>query len=673
MKAIQKTSAENFGGWSILRTSKDLYQEVFSELYRKRDLVFYVPRAQQRWVVENAPWRRFKKMVPKVSGPDIRTDLWEWEDGWREIRYQIQVDVADVKDAISQGLLEEPGPPLLILEFEFNAFPNTTDHRMTPGSTVSKPGSLYLSPPISSPSLMSPPPRHEAGDYLSLHASLGGKKKHHTRAPVVSKISPFVVSSRALEQASVAEGHRSLVDSQWQPRDSERPPSVPPAEDNESPAILSLRRLSQAASNKVMNVPSNANEPPNPLHKAVESLFRASNAGSSIRKSSIGDSATPKFGLRRRSTAFRDGDRRRPSKTETEAAMAGLEIPATITLRKATGLFQLAPTPKEPTHDLAGESAITREESPTTCTLVGFGSRPLDEPQQVSERQDAINIRKLSTISTKEYDLLTSTPTSRVPGISSSRRQSLAETAVTVTNIFPSPAVLASPTRTASLASDPDRRFSVVQINSRKSVHQVIWREDDTSSSSATSSDPISPTGSFSNKIPETVENSPLQRSVVSSKDGTGNSSPQNSNERTPTSNVLSEREIDAPVHEMRPRPEGQMLQWSWGATAGMLDDAANSVAKTSGTLFETDPAVPQLLIPDDDGCNPPSVASAGNVRRGSFAVDTSSLASIGPGREIGSRRSISVHPLSLPRFGEDGAFNYQKTGHANLRPSRVD
>ncbi|KAL8701100.1 MAG: hypothetical protein Q9201_005091 [Fulgogasparrea decipioides] len=552
----------------------------------------------------------------------------------------------------------------------------------TPRTTVSSPGSLYLSPPISSPSLMSPPPRHQAEDYLSLNASLSGKKKHHIRAPVVSKVSPLVVSSCALEQASAAEGHRSLVDSQRQPKDNERSPSVPPAHSIKSPGLLSLRQSSEAAIDKVMNIPSNANEPPNPLLKAVESLYTASNANSSTRKRSITDSANPKFGLRRRSTAFRDGYRRRPSKTETKAATPGLEIPATITLRKATGLFQLGATPKEPTHHLAGESGNMREESPTTCTLVGFGSRPLGEPEQVGERQDAINTRKLSTVPTKGYDLLTSTSMSRVAGVSSSRRQSLAETAVTVTNIFPSPAVLASPARRASLASDSDRRFSVVQIKSRKSVHQVIWREDDTSSSSATSSDPISPTGSFSSRIPEIVENSPLQRSVASSKVGTGNSSPQNSNERTPSSNALSAREVDAPV---RPRPEGQMLQWSWGANAGMLDDPANSVAKTFGVTrdsqdrrqrkasLEADPTVPQLLIPDDDGCNSLSVASGGNARRGSFAVDPSSLASIGSGREIGSRRSISVHPLSLPRFGEDGAFSYQKTGHAHRRPSRID
>lgn len=529
---------------------------------------------------------------------------------------------------------------------------------------------------------MSPPPRHEAEDYLSLHASHSGKKKHHTRAPV----SPLAVSDRIV-QASMAKGYQGTPDSQQRFRDGIRPPIVLPAENSESPAVSSLRRLSEATKGKPVDRTSlNVDEAPQPVFAVLESFFTASNTNSSTRKNSVGDPTIPAHGLRRRSTAFRDGDRRRPSKSATKPTVPGLGIPATITLRKATGLFSFDAGPKASMQSAVGESAAKIEDtlsSPTTCTLAGFGPHLLDNPDQTLNPQIGAQSRKPSSVSTKGLELLRYVSASEMP---SNRRQSLAETAVTIANIFPSPAILASPIKSAPPSNEIQRRLSVVQIQSRKSLHQVIWREDDASSGSGTSSDPVSPTGSLSIKIPESIESSPAQRSIASSKAGTRRNSTLSCvmKQNTPL-DALSKGDSSIAVHAAVSHPEAQMIHWSWGATVDTPDGNTGNIdimKGLGGTYITQGPrleekclgtasALPQLCVPDEEEDTPISEGS-GFVRRASFAIDPSSLASIGPGRELGSRRSISVQPISISRLGEDVAINAQRGSNAGRRFSRV-
>ncbi|KAL8692334.1 MAG: hypothetical protein Q9218_002627 [Villophora microphyllina] len=544
---------------------------------------------------------------------------------------------------------------------------NSLNPFQSPRSNVSSPGSLYLSPPISSPTLMSPPPRQEGEDYLSLHNSHSGKSRHHSRTPGTSKLSSLVTDSR-LAQISAAEGPKNLSTGTRHAGDSDRPPTVPSVESSESPAVVSLRRLSQAPGDNAVIAASTIDDAPKSLLKTVESLFTTKDAVPSSWKNSEGDTSAPKVGLRRRSTAFRDGNRRRPSKAETKATLPGLGVPATITLRKATGLFPAKAAVQAIGAEEDSDAKDRRSSLSTTCTLIGFGSRQLDLSEHIIGEENEFKQRRPSIYSTKGHDLLAYIST--VIGTMDSRRQSLAETAVTVANIFPSAAILASPAKSSPSTTESERRFSVIQIKSRKSVHQVIWREDDTSSSSATSDDPISPTDSYSSKDQETAEDGPLRNSEATAKNGTRRSSSLATPEGPSLPlNMLAHGDITTPFQPVLPARDDQMFGWSWGAFTNSPGDYSNnkdfpkafasSAEKKGGMLAGatsgTASAVPQLLVPDDEDLPLNLTNQALHFsRRASFAVDPSGFMTVGAGRELGSRRSISVHPSLLVSMGEE-------------------
>ncbi|KAI4197418.1 MAG: hypothetical protein LQ350_005911 [Teloschistes chrysophthalmus] len=545
-------------------------------------------------------------------------------------------------------------------------------------SSVSSPGSLYLSPPISSPSLMSPPPWQEGEDYLSLHGSHSGRKKHHGRTPGASRSSALVDDGPSRQKPT----------SQGQFRGHDWLPTVPTVASKESPAVLSLTRLSQDASDNVPNVASTSENVSKSLLKAVESIFTAKDAIPSSRKSSDGDFSPLKVGLRRTSTAIQDGDRRRSSKSETKKALLGLGVPATIILRKATGMFPATAVPKDITTEDPSDARESRASVPPTCTLIGFGSRPVDGPERVLGEENEQKQRRFSMFSMKGHDLLASTSNSNTTGGLDSRRQSLAETAITVANMFPSAAILTSPAKSSPVTTESERRLSVVQIKSRKSVHQVIWREDDTSSSSATSLDPISPTDSLSTKDVQKVGDTPPQNSVTTSDMGTklGLAVP-NCEEQGLPPDVLTQDDPPAPIPIVLPRRGDQMFGWSWvtntqtsdnhsideGTVKGFPDIGENEGINHVWAASGMGSAVPQLFVPDDEDHDPTHTNQAPFVsRRASFAIDPSSLMTTGTGRELGSRRSISVHPSLLASMGEEDDLGQDHSGALSRRLSRV-
>ncbi|KAL8867970.1 MAG: hypothetical protein Q9174_005309 [Haloplaca sp. 1 TL-2023] len=487
-----------------------------------------------------------------------------------------------------------------------------------PRSNVSSPGSLYLSPPISSPSLMSPPPRQEAEDYLSLDTSHGGKKKHQSRMPG----SPLAVGGQKNPQVPTGKAPQTIPVSQRHIGAAAWPPITLPNENTESPAVTSLRRMSEATKDKSANrkpgEPSVLNEMTQALPQVLESTFSTKNADTPSRKASVqGDSIPPIQGLRRRSTALRDGNRRRPSKDVAKPTLLGLELPSTIILRKATGLFQPAADPMQPaqaTTRTAEELAGKPDDSsslPMTCTLVGFGSQPRDpmDPTPLLQQEDPL--RDSSVVSSKALELSSSKSDSRDFAIPDHRRQSLAETAVTKTNIFPAPAILASPVKSAPSTNERERRISVVQIQSRKSVHQIIWREDETSSSSGTSSDHVSPTSSLSIKKTESPHDNSGDDSIVD-KAGVAPDLvlPPAEEQNLPP----DEFPVEGPAsftHTAFKFPENRMVRWTWGGNDDSDDktsdmDAVKAPGASDGSqasyLDPTSGAVPsppQLFVPE--------------------------------------------------------------------------
>ncbi|KAL8913949.1 MAG: hypothetical protein Q9171_001334 [Xanthocarpia ochracea] len=619
--------------------------------------------------------------------------------------------------SLTKSASAESGPPRLLSARRQAPTPslsfNSLNVFQAPRSNVSSPGSLYLSPPLSTPSFMSPPPRLEAEDYLS---SLAGRKKHSSRPGALAKSSPLVgprqplhlpnalrSDERTLSHDPVSDSKVGIVasapnvkavlydvdnetqrlrqppypcpiptDSQKPPKETERSSMCHTQEINESPAVISLRRLSEFGEDSRARISSEISKTSQLIQSDEDQI-----------------TTNPKHGLRKRSTASQD--QRRLGKIELSTAFLGLDIPTTITLRKATGLFQIGPglDPGTDAHILADQSHHTKEgstSSPTTCMLVGFDSRSLSSTDQITNRENDEYPHKPSGDKANDSGLPVLHSLLNLPMSSDSRRQSLAETAVTVSNSFPSPAILASPLDYSSSVNEVERRFSVVHIKSRKSLHQVIWREDDTSSSSETSSKSVSPTRPASIKQQEASENSSMDKSPASSKTNVRQtSSPALSEHRAFTPDALLTAEKLIPFKAAEVQPQGQMLQWSWGVADDVLYDPmdCSKAAKSShGTPKQHDQseasapgtmvsAIPRLSIPIDVEA-PDSRLSPGIPRRGSFVVDTTSLASITSEREAGSRRSISITPFMLSKLGVGGPPDDHDGGHASRRFSKV-
>ncbi|KAL8995608.1 MAG: hypothetical protein Q9169_004682 [Polycauliona sp. 2 TL-2023] len=566
----------------------------------------------------------------------------------------------------------------------FNSL-NSLNPFQAPPSNVSSPGSLYLSPPISTPSFMSPPPRAESEDYLNSHA---GKKKQSGRLGTMPKGSPLALRGPELHQSAPPDSTErsplfntvnedkvhTISDSQsikptfsdapdqthqqrWLSSsfassiDTRKPLGAPERPPSESPAFLSLKRMSESGGVTIGNASTQPVEDPQSSSSVLGSLLKKGHMDLWDSKQSD-DEQTAKslwLGLRRRSTAPRDRDKRPSRKNETSAAVLGLEIPATITLRKATGLFHIGPDPVRSGPASADPNSEGSTTSSTACTLVDFGARTLGNEDHDHEQERSTHTAIGSGISGSNLS-----PTSLMT--SDGRRQSEAETAVTVSNSFPSPAIIANSNSGPSSVGEAQSRFSVVHIKSRKTFHQIIWREDDTSSSSETSSKSSSMTRPASIRLPESSENSPERDSPTSSKPLTRhNSSPTHSK---PGALMPVEPYTIAKLTTIQPvetTPKSQTLQWSWAvaedAPYDPLDSSEAARSITCNTRnpdeaeddapFGTMAVIPRLSIPDDEASPTPGL-SLGISRRGSFAVDPTSLASITQEREAGNRRSIN-------------------------------
>ncbi|KAL8837177.1 MAG: hypothetical protein Q9170_002639 [Blastenia crenularia] len=560
---------------------------------------------------------------------------------------------------------------------------------------------------------MSPPPRHEAEDYLNSHSSHGNKKKHHT--PGASRLRASYLGaaeeSQRIEDKSITPGvTRSIVkegpvdndipsnfkqptardcdpgqqpllqiaitalESQGRTTGTESPVTVSLENNSSSPAVTALKRFDEGGPRRSSNVSQHTNVAKYSIGSVIKTLLTSSDPLPTARRQSVSTS-------RRRSSAFRDGNRRRPKKDEAKAPLLGLGIPSTITLRKATGLFNVGAGLQPQNDDSSDESASTEgstSNSPTAFTLVSFDSRHFGGLAQTIRSEEATQTRRQSFASSKGHELLLSTSLSRP----SSRRQSLAEPVITVANTFPSPAIITSPSTGSSPVNDLERRFSVVQIRSRNSLHQVIWREDDTSSGSGTSSEHPSPTNSV--KVANTLENSPVRKSATTSSNDTRQNStiaPYKDDEPVPDSPV--KHNADSLLSSPGPRSQGKMCQWSWDTNAGIHCDLADrkgalkdqkgtnvnlpqSDAPTTGSSF-----VPQLFIPDAEPSqlfHEPEV-----IRRGSFMMNSPSLTNLAAGRELGSRRSICVQPSVLSKFAGLGAAENEGLHSIGRRLSRVE
>lgn len=411
----------------------------------------------------------------------------------------------------------------------------------------------YLSPPISIASVGSPPPRPEADDYLAA----GGKGKHHARreyrihsplirsegsqdsvAPSATTAPPArLVEASKIELAVTANSNDDGANlapplacsitvppkerrRSWQLRDSLEclPPDCKaallpaPSElpgDAASPALNALRRLSRTSTRPRDTSFGDIGRFSRALTGTLSKVFTFKDAPPGV--SMVNENAEFLAATGARSTDLEYGAEHRD---HMEDGLSEVQAtPAIIILRKASAAYQprssTAPnttssssepsrsseSPSHPHTSIARLSAFDskrlEKQSPSISSTVSSlkendqASPQLDTPvQRPSLMSDDSPPRK----KTRTLTLLRSTAVNR-------RQSVTVEAALTTAEFFPCPGILISPCSKPNFLSPEQEsvRTSVVQFASRNSIHKIIWRADE-SSSSAGSSSPVSPT-----------------------------------------------------------------------------------------------------------------------------------------------------------------------------------
>ena len=393
--------------------------------------------------------------------------------------------------------------------------------------SLSGQSSPFLTPPIPSPTAESPPPRPEAEDYLGASVRPGHRKRHHTRHVQKSSAprqqasglaSPFRNIMESSEEMSTkcelcneAEAkerrHGSLKSSTPRTLHGESPQAErglidaavravrPPDKialgerrasgHNDTPAMSALRRLSQPVNEDTQGLSG----PLRRLSLAIASTLGFSDDLSSSTETVVGRRLSKEHqnngvcaeGSSREADFKRSGNVT-PVQDRRPAPL--LNIPATISIRRASGV-----TPSTLTGGLetASKAETPPQEqgtriSPPSVELVAFYSE---------HKQTAIYMPSISQASP------TSEPRKRTHSLTTAanptdvRRQSCAaDLAITYADIHIAPGTfsLSPNAREQPSASEAAaQRVSAVQLRSSSSVHEIIWREDESGSGSSIS------------------------------------------------------------------------------------------------------------------------------------------------------------------------------------------
>ena len=364
--------------------------------------------------------------------------------------------------------------------------------------------------------------------------------------------------------------------------------SVDEVKDVDSPAMKALRSLSQ---------------PPSP-DVNYGSLRRMSSAlaatfGLLTNKNLTSDSSDK---ADRRSEASQDrsahrnrfsnptrGPSRRTTFKGSKDVSGMLGTPATITLRKASNVYTPSPVLSSMNASLVNECIHKSDPSAPASELLAFYSTP-----GASSASPPTPHTKLPDESGSPLSL--NTEASSCPNLSprSARKRSVsmvlfkkdrrcsypAEATLTFADVHVAPGSFATESRFGKESLMPAeclRRISVVHFRSRNSVHEVIWREDETTSGSSLASNSTSPPRqtcfSRSNTIGPEGEDSLI---------GHPGTTMKSQDTQLPVASV-STPNVD--------RRQEALAQWSWGeptSSAGLIDQAMAPTSPNWGLVIPT-------------------------------------------------------------------------------------
>ncbi len=507
--------------------------------------------------------------------------------------------------------------------------------RSLPHSSTSTPSPSLLTPPVHGTSNMSPPPRHEADDYMNVH---GFDHDHHERKyprrktrklyytrqgseesrppPPSLKAGPQTASSngsgceicaagisnddddkspntpltksfgRSNLRTHLHEPHKATEFKEGHIQTSPAlNPSITVVDEPDSPAVSSLRSLS-------FQIPTRSNS--QGLQRVSTSLSntfnlfrhnpRVSFADVPPHKASKkGEEALRKSSAHSKSLAYRDIVRRRPSFTDCEGISHSLETPATITLRKASNVYAASPSTTSMSASLVCERDYTRPSDASASELLAFYSSPtLDKVPTLTDLPTAESPEAPGSL--KEPPTITfalepqssrrrSKSVSQSTNISNARRCSTpAEAALTFSDVHIAPGSFAIGPQSSKqplIPTESKRRISTVQFRSRNSIHEVIWREDETmSDSSFTASSGTSQyTGhSFRSTPTPDSDESPIRGPAI---------------EPNETQPLL----VEVPESmSFFPKMPDNLFRWTWGMSSASVEDTSSTTNPWSDT-----------------------------------------------------------------------------------------
>lgn len=504
-------------------------------------------------------------------------------------------------------------------------------------SRNSTPTSSLLTPPVSGTPNMSPPPQHEADDYMSVHNTDKDhhKRKYHRRTtrklyntregsegarpPQRSlRSGPQTANSNGRDcefcaaessDGDDAASHAPLLRSLDPPNPrnhAHRPQNnteyggvlvqtspdlispVAPVDEPDSPAVNSLRsltfqepvrsnsqglrRVSTALTNTL-----NLFRPSPTISFATAPSHKASKKAEEISRRSSAHS---------QSLAYRDINRRDPTFKGGKDVSRTLETPATITLRKASNVYAASPIKTSMGASLSREQEYERAADAPGSELLAFYSTPGLEkgpsPSDLSSPESAEtpgSLREQATHTFEEEPLsfrTRSKSVSQFNDISNARRCSMpAEAALTFADVHVAPGSFATGQKFRKqplLPAEFNRRISAVQFRSRNSVHEVIWREDETTSdgSLTASSDASQYAGhSFRSTPSAESERSPTREPAGKPKGATA---------LLPT--------VPESVSIFAKMPDN-LFRWTWGASSASVDCTPRPVDPKADSIVQ--------------------------------------------------------------------------------------
>ena len=380
------------------------------------------------------------------------------------------------------------------------------------------------------------------------------------------------------------------------------PSSLAVVEEPDSPAVNALQSLS-------FQVPIRPNS--RGLQRVSTalvntlSLFRPNPAVSfdvvpSRKASKKAEEASRRNSAHSKSLAYQDVNRCRPTFKDGKDVSRALGTPATITLRKASNVYAISPVTTSMSASLTREREHkSAADAPASELLAFYSSRTLDKRPTLTELPSPESVeapRSLKeqptfTLATESQSFRRgSKSVSQFSDISNARRCSMpAEAALTFADVHVAPgsfSVGPNPRTQSLVPAEFSRRISTVQVWSRCSVHEVIWREDETMSGSSTTA-----SSRASQHVGHSFRSTP-------SPDGEGSPTQEPAIETEETKAALPS--VSDSVSMFTKMPD-HLFRWTWGVSSGSSESTPRAVDPKSDPLGQAAEVAARAAETKDD------------------------------------------------------------------------